>query len=200
MYPACRLRNSYSLQRFSADARFSLGRSLVGMRSILSLSVCPSGLRVGRIFGLFCHDFFIPLNSITVIRKERALWKVAKLSFGQPPIGNLTIPSEVADRIARAAGTLAGTRDLRRRNEQPVLVTNYQAMGGSDELRCRIFHHCPMAHIAQRCGGATHHCGHSFSGHCLWYRGPRSIPASRESLSLSTVAMAATSNCYAVTL
>ncbi len=82
--------------------------NFVGMHSILNLSVCPSGLRVGmvRIFGIFCRDFFVPWNAISVGRKDRALWKVAKISFGQPAVGSLTIPSEVADRIARAAGRL----------------------------------------------------------------------------------------------
>jgi hypothetical protein len=34
----------------------------VGMRGILTLRVCDSGLRVGmtRIFGPFCRDFFVP--------------------------------------------------------------------------------------------------------------------------------------------
>jgi hypothetical protein len=43
----------------------------VGMRGILILSVCPTGLRVGmmRIFGPFCRDFFVPWESIAVVRK-----------------------------------------------------------------------------------------------------------------------------------
>ena len=79
----------------------------VGMRSILNLSVCPSGLRVGimRIFGIFCRDFFVPWDEIEVSRKDRLFWKVAKLSFGKPTSGNLTIPSDLADRIARVTGS-----------------------------------------------------------------------------------------------
>ncbi len=78
----------------------------VSMRGILSLSVCPSGLRVGimRVFGPFCRDFFVPWNEITVTRGDRFFWKVAKLSFGQPSIGKLTLFADVADRMARAAG------------------------------------------------------------------------------------------------
>jgi hypothetical protein len=89
-------------------ARQSGSVNFVGMRSILTLSVCPSGLRVGimRIFGIFCRDFFVPWNAISVSRKDRVLWKVAKIHFGHPAVGNLTLPSEVADRIARAAGGL----------------------------------------------------------------------------------------------
>jgi hypothetical protein len=89
-------------------ARQSGYMGLVGMRSILNLSVCPSGLRLGmmRIFGVFSRDFFVPWNVISVTRKDRVLWKEAKISFGQPTIGTLTIPAEVADRLARAAGGL----------------------------------------------------------------------------------------------
>ncbi len=82
----------------------SLG--LVSMRGVLKLGVCPSGLRIGimRIFGPFCRDFLVPWNEITVTRSDRVLWKVAKLSFGQPENGNLKVFADVADRIARAAG------------------------------------------------------------------------------------------------
>lgn len=78
----------------------------VSMRGILKLSVCPSGLRVGimRIFGPFSRDFFVPWNEITVTRADRFFWQVAKLSFGQPSVGKLTVFADVADRMARAAG------------------------------------------------------------------------------------------------
>jgi hypothetical protein len=88
-----------------ANQSGSLG--LVSMRGILKLSVCPSGLRIGmmRIFGPFCRNFFVPWNEITVERSDRVFWKVAKLSFGQPSNGNLKVFAEVADRMARAAGS-----------------------------------------------------------------------------------------------
>ena len=87
-----------------ANQSGSLGA--VSMRNILKLSICPSGLRVGimRIFGPYCRDFFVPWNEITVARADRLFWKVAKLSFGQPAVGSLTVLAEVADRIAREAG------------------------------------------------------------------------------------------------
>ena len=87
-----------------ANQSGSLGA--VSMRGILKLSVCPSGLRIGimRIFGPFCRDFLVPWNQITVTRGDRVFWKVAKLSFGQPSIGKLTVFADVADRMARAAG------------------------------------------------------------------------------------------------
>jgi len=79
----------------------------VRMRSILTLGVCPSGLRIGmmRIFGVFCRDFFVPWNELSVTRKDVIFWKTAKLSFGLPAIGYLVVAAEVADRLACAAGS-----------------------------------------------------------------------------------------------
>jgi hypothetical protein len=77
----------------------------VSMRGILTLSVCPSGLRVGimRVFGPFCRDFFVPWEAFRVTRKTVLFWPVAKLQFGSPGVGSLTIPPHVANRLARAA-------------------------------------------------------------------------------------------------
>jgi hypothetical protein len=79
---------------------------LVGARSLLTLSVCPGGLRVGmmRIFGPFSKDFFVPWNEMSVIRKDRFFWKVTKISFGNPPVGSLTLMADLADRLAGVAG------------------------------------------------------------------------------------------------
>ena len=77
----------------------------VYMRAILTLSICPSGLRVGvmRVFGPFCRDFFVPWKSITVVRTTSLFLPVVELQFGNPPVGTLTITPDVADRLARAA-------------------------------------------------------------------------------------------------
>ena len=77
----------------------------VGMNGVLILSVCPTGLRVGmmRVFGPFCRDFFVPWESIAVVRKTILFWPVAKLQFGNPAVGTLSVSAHVADRIARAA-------------------------------------------------------------------------------------------------
>lgn len=77
----------------------------VSLRGILTLSVCPSGLRVGmmRLFGPFCRNFFVPWKAITVGRKTSLFQPVAKLRFGHPAIGSLTIPAHVANRLADAA-------------------------------------------------------------------------------------------------
>jgi hypothetical protein len=78
---------------------------LVYMRGILTLSVCPSGLRVGmmRVFGPFCRDFFVPWENIAVVRTTMLFSPAAKFQFGDPAVGTLTVPAHVADRLARAA-------------------------------------------------------------------------------------------------
>ena len=45
----------------------------IGMKSILTLSVCSSGLRVGitRVFGPFCRDFFVPWEAIMLALSSR---------------------------------------------------------------------------------------------------------------------------------
>src|SRR5271169_3724487 len=77
----------------------------VGMNGVLTLSVCPTGLRVGmmRVFGPFCRDFFVPWESIAIVRKTILFFPIAKLRFGNPVVGTLSISAHVAARIARAA-------------------------------------------------------------------------------------------------
>jgi putrescine transport system ATP-binding protein len=77
----------------------------VRMNGILTLSVCPSGLRIGmmRLFGPFCRNFFVPWESMVVIRKTTLIWPVAELLFGNPVVGRLSISVHVADRMARSA-------------------------------------------------------------------------------------------------
>jgi hypothetical protein len=77
----------------------------VSMSGVLTLSVCPSGFRVGimRVFGPFCRDFFVPWEAIAISRKNVLLTPVVKLQFGRPVVGSLTIPARAANRLARAA-------------------------------------------------------------------------------------------------
>jgi hypothetical protein len=75
----------------------------VRMNGLLTLGVCPSGLRVGmfRVFGPFCRDFFVPWEEVFVDRSESWLFgKRAKINFGSA--GSLTVFANVVDRIARA--------------------------------------------------------------------------------------------------
>lgn len=77
----------------------------VSMSGVLTLSVCPFGLRVGmmRVFGPFWRDFLVPWDDISATRKTIVLWPVAELVFGNPAVGRLSIPTAVVDRLARAA-------------------------------------------------------------------------------------------------
>jgi hypothetical protein len=77
----------------------------VNMSGILTISVCPSGLRIGiwRIFGPFCRDFFVPWSQLRVIRRNRILWQIAELNFGNPRAGRLKIEGYMANRLARTA-------------------------------------------------------------------------------------------------
>jgi len=81
------------------SGRMGLG---VHMNGVLTLSACPSGLRVGmlRIFGVFCRDFFVPWEEVFVNRTE-SFWLMgpqAKLTFGST--GTLTVLAAVADQLA----------------------------------------------------------------------------------------------------
>lgn len=77
------------------------------LRGVLTLSVCPSGLRVGmfRLFGPFSRDFLVPWSEIEVTRRDWFLGRVAELKFGTPAAGVLTIGADVADELARTAQT-----------------------------------------------------------------------------------------------
>lgn len=70
------------------------------MSGILTVSPCPSGLRVGiwKLFGPFHKDFLVPWNELRVSRKRILLWKFAELSFGTN-YGRLRIRELLADRL-----------------------------------------------------------------------------------------------------
>ena len=73
--------------------------------SWLTLSVCPSGLRVAipRLLGPFCHDFFVPWENLTVIRKKGLFEQDAELRFPNQRYSSLTIAGRVADKLASAS-------------------------------------------------------------------------------------------------
>jgi len=95
-------RDETALQTFAGQSG-SMG--LVSMRGVLRLSVCPAGLRLGmlRIVGPFCRNIFVPWKELSVERKDRLFMKSVQIAFGQPLVGTVTIPADVADRLARAA-------------------------------------------------------------------------------------------------
>jgi hypothetical protein len=77
----------------------------LNMRGILTLSACPSGLRVSimRLFAPTARDFFVPWEAISVTREDAMFGQTAILKFGQPSIGTLTFAGRSADKLARAA-------------------------------------------------------------------------------------------------
>src|SRR5689334_719665 len=74
---------------------------LVSMHGILTLGLCPSGLRVSimKLFGPFAKDFLVPWNAISVSRKRMLGWKYADLCFGD--YGKLRVSDLLADRLWR---------------------------------------------------------------------------------------------------
>ena len=95
-------RQEAALLRLSGESgTMGLG---VNLRGALTLSVCPSGLRVGmpRFLSPFARDFLVPWDRITVTHKRTLFVPVVQLQFGQA--GNLTVSEMLATRLAAAAG------------------------------------------------------------------------------------------------
>jgi hypothetical protein len=82
----------------------TLGRN-GGARGTLTLSACPSGLRVGvpRVMAPFCRPLFVPWEHLTIVRENTLLGPIAKLQFGNP-VSTIPISAYAANRLARAAG------------------------------------------------------------------------------------------------
>jgi hypothetical protein len=76
----------------------------VNMRGVLTLSICPSGLRVGiaRFLAPFSRDFLVPWGQISTTGKRALFMSVVKLKFGQA--GNLVISADLVAKLAAAAG------------------------------------------------------------------------------------------------
>ncbi|MFM5916086.1 MAG: hypothetical protein ACKOOL_00975 [Novosphingobium sp.] len=89
-----------------------LGRFMltgVNYGSCLRFDVCPAGLRVRiwRIFAPFSSPFLVPWNAIAVEKRPILglpffLTRRYRLSFGDPPLGPMTISGRAA-RIAEAS-------------------------------------------------------------------------------------------------
>ena len=77
----------------------------VRLGGILSLSACPSGLRIAmwRLFGPFCRPFFVPWREITAEPFTLLLTPMIRLRFGNPPAGVLMIRARVWERVSSAA-------------------------------------------------------------------------------------------------
>lgn len=78
----------------------------INLGGVLRLSVCPSGLRLGisPLLGPFSKDFLVPWGDISVSRRKALFWRIARLQFGAPRVGVLTLRAGIADTLAEAAG------------------------------------------------------------------------------------------------
>ena len=87
--------------------RMRSGRMRFGvhMSGILTLSACPSGLRVGvwRLFGPFQRAFLVPWDEIEARPRTLLLWPSMRLCFGRPEAGRLTIDARLWQRLAAEA-------------------------------------------------------------------------------------------------
>lgn len=154
----------------------------VSMQGILTLSVCPPGLRVGimRVFGPFCRDFLVPWEAIRVTRKNVLFGPVAKLQFGHPAIGSLTIPAHVANRLAGAAmGRWPETGPFpeeKHRDTMRRLLTQWVA---TTCIAALFFTLAPLA-VAPSAARPTGRCRGAVSGDRLWLGYNRKIRARKE--------------------
>jgi hypothetical protein len=83
----------------------TMGR--IYMREMLTLCACPSGLRISavRFVAPFCRNIFVPWDAIALTRRtDWRIFAMARLTFGNPPVGRLKIEACIADEIAEVAG------------------------------------------------------------------------------------------------
>jgi len=83
----------------------------LGLNHILTLGACRSGLRVEvwRIFAPFCRAFFVPWPEIGVRPTQIFLRPYARLGFGRPEAGVLSVNRRTWERLAGAASQAAGS-------------------------------------------------------------------------------------------
>jgi hypothetical protein len=100
---------AYPDQPEAAVRRFSFQSASMGaqvsLQGVLRMDVCPSGLRFGilRIFGLFCRDFYVPWDEITVRVRRMFLVNWVELRFGGRDFPKLLIRASLAERIVAIA-------------------------------------------------------------------------------------------------
>ena len=74
----------------------------VALRRSLTLSACPTGLRVeiAPMLGPFSRPFFVPWSDISAIRSTSGARAEVKLTFGQPAMGRLTVSRKTWRRLS----------------------------------------------------------------------------------------------------
>ncbi|HEY2177440.1 MAG TPA: hypothetical protein VGH15_02565 [Caulobacteraceae bacterium] len=88
-----------SLRLDSQYGRMGVG---VELRGALSLSACPSGLRVAisRFLGPFSKPFFVPWSEIVAEPKKNLFAHLVRLQFGEPEAGALIVYAKTWERLA----------------------------------------------------------------------------------------------------
>jgi hypothetical protein len=82
-----------------------MGSIGANMRSVLTLDVCQTGLRVSLFwpFAAFNKPFLVPWDQIKAKKIDGIIFDETTLEFGQPLQGQLTITRSLGDEIATAA-------------------------------------------------------------------------------------------------
>jgi hypothetical protein len=88
-----------------------MGPMAMGMNGILVFGACRSGLRVAiwRVFGPFSKPFLVPWSEISVRPTQIFFHPYARLGFGRPEAGVLSIQRNAWDRLVRGASQAAGS-------------------------------------------------------------------------------------------
>jgi hypothetical protein len=127
-YPDRDERPLATLNRLSA----AMGSGLpVSMNGILSLSACPSGLRVRiwRIFGPFNRPFFVPWKDIGIETTTRVFAPRVRLTFGSPEIGRLSVDARNWERLHERAEEVTGNLAMPRPTFQVSNVMLLRGLG-----------------------------------------------------------------------
>ncbi|HEY2048533.1 MAG TPA: hypothetical protein VGH03_04275 [Caulobacteraceae bacterium] len=88
-----------------------MGPTGIGINGILTVSACRSGLRVEiwQVFGPFSKPFLVPWNEISVRPRQIFFHPYARLGFGNPEVGVLSIGRDVWGHLAGRASATAGS-------------------------------------------------------------------------------------------
>lgn len=103
-------------ERAIRTVRFQSGSMGLGVsfNGILTLSACPSGLRVAvwRMFGPFSKPFLVPWSQINATETRRFFIIRTRLGFGSPEVGRLTLEPAAWLKLRQASPGWDSSQDL----------------------------------------------------------------------------------------
>jgi hypothetical protein len=84
----------------------------VRLNRVLTLSACPSGLRVAiwKPFALFAKPFLVPWNEIHMEERKVLFGTLTKLTFGEPAAGHLTLYPKTWARLTEGRAVRTASR------------------------------------------------------------------------------------------